>query len=92
MARGAVARDAAAADVDPVSARTDALIHGIDEHLIIPCTENEWPADCEVKTIRIQRAVGLYYVHPDADLESELKLMNASLVEDGILYDEIVDE
>lgn len=92
LATGCVARSAASNAVTAQTSRTDALIEHVDEHLIIPCTENEWPSDCEVKTIRIQRAVGLYYVPPGTDLDSELQLMNASVVEDGALFDAIVPE
>jgi len=89
---GCVSREASAASGDPATSRTDALVERLDENLIIPCTENDWPANCEVKTIRIQRAIGLYYVPPGTDIEQELKAMNATLIENGALYEAIAAE
>lgn len=48
-----------------------------------------WPATYEVKTIRIQWTEGLFYVAPYCDMQRELELMNATVVDNGPLYDAI---
>ena len=49
------------------------------------------PEVAEIKTIRIDSTVGLYYVPPKADVDGELELMGATVIDHGPLYEAMVE-
>lgn len=65
-------------------ARMDCYIHAANTY--------PWPTVYEVKTIRIQRTEGLFYVAPYCDMQRELRSMNAVVVDNGPLHEAIAGD
>lgn len=90
---GCASETSRAAEDDRLHSSPLAVIAGsAGTDIMSACASSAWPENCEVQTIRIQRAVGLFYIEPGTDVDNEMQRMNADFAEDGALYESLVSQ